>query len=389
MRALILRRVALIDHGAGGPVPIGPETNPDLIRLQGFLSRNGYPHQVLDPALDRDAKALVERYAPQPSDLPLAVRADGSVRKNPSEADLARCICMVRIDMPDRTYDVAVVGAGPAGLATAVYVASEGLSVVMFDARAYGGQAGESARIENYPGFPTGISGRALAGRAFVQAQKFGAEMAIPSEVRRLECVTRPFELELADGRRILARSAVVSAGARYRRLEVPTLQEFEGRGIWYWASPIEARMCRRKEIVLVGGGNSAGQAAIFLSSYASRITMLVRNNSLTESMSRYLIDRIEAISNIDVLTSTQIAALCGSPGGQLERVRWRNNKTGAETEKPIRNVFLLSEWIQRPNGCATAAFFLTVKDSCVPAPAWHPTKLLQTSRTECRWNPV
>jgi thioredoxin reductase len=147
--------------------------------------------------------------------------------------------------------------------------------------------------------------------------------------------------------------------------------------------------MCRRKEIVLVGGGNSAGQAAIFLSSYATRITMLVRSNSLTESMSRYLIDRIEAISNIDVLTSTQIAALCGSPGGQLERVRWRNNKTGAETEKPIRNVFLLSEWIQRPNGCATAAFFLTVKDSCVPAPAWHPTKLLQTSRTECRWNPV
>jgi thioredoxin reductase (NADPH) len=263
------------------------------------------------------------------------------VLKNPGEAELARCLGMVRVDAPDRTFDVAVVGAGPAGLSTAVYAASEGLSVIVFDARAYGGQAGESARIENYLGFPTGISGRALTGRAFVQAQKFGVEMAIPIEVKRLECVTRPFALELTDGRRILARSAVVTAGARYRRLAVTNLQQFEGRGIWYWASPIEARVCRREEVALVGGGNSAGQAAVFLSSYASRVTMLVRSDSLAESMSRYLIDRIGGISNIEVLTCTEIVTLSGSPGGQLARVRWRNNITGAETEKPIRNVFL------------------------------------------------
>jgi thioredoxin reductase (NADPH) len=345
MRALILRRVALIEQGAGGPVLIGLETSPDMIRLQGFLSRNGYPHQVLDPAGDRDAKALVERYAPEPSDLPLAVCPDGSVLKNPDEAELAHCIGMVRVDTPDRTYDVAVVGAGPAGLATAVYAASEGLSVIVFDAIAYGGQAGESARIENYLGFPSGISGRALAGRAFVQAQKFGAEMAIPIEVTRLECMTKPLALKLSDGRRIPAWSVVVTAGARYRRLAVPNAHDFEGRGIWYWASPIEARICRREEIVLVGGGTSAGQAAVFLSRYATKVTMLVRGDSLAESMSRYLIDRIKAIPNIEVLTRTEIVVLSGSSEGQLERVRWRNNRTGVETDKPVRNVFLSFHW--------------------------------------------
>ena len=183
MRALILRRIALIESGSGGPVLIGRPTDPNVIRLQGFLARNGYPHQVVDPAEDRDAKALIERYAPNPADLPLAVCPDGSVLKNPSEVELARLLGMVRAEVTERTYDVAIVGAGPAGLATAVYAASEGLSVINFDARAFGGQAGASARIENYLGFPTGISGQALAGRAYVQAQKFGAEMEIPAEV--------------------------------------------------------------------------------------------------------------------------------------------------------------------------------------------------------------
>ncbi len=326
MRALILRRVALVEAGAGGPVLIGHESSPDVIRLQGFLARNAYPHQLLDPTHDRDAAELVKQYASNPADLPLAVCPKGSILKNPNETELARALGMVPIDERDRTYDVAIVGAGPAGLSTAVYAASEGLSVIVFDARAFGGQAGASARIENYLGFPTGISGQALTGRAYVQAQKFGAKMAIPTEVVRLDLTENPVALHLNDGGRVKASTVVVATGARYRRLNVPNLHDFEGRGIWYWASPIEARLCRREEIVLVGGGNSAGQAAIFLCNFAAKIWMLVRGPSLAESMSQYLIDRLEATDNREK---------------QLERVRWRNNVTGEETEKPIRHVFL------------------------------------------------
>jgi thioredoxin reductase (NADPH) len=353
IRALILRRVILIEAGAGGPVLIGPATSPDVIRLQGFLARNGYPHQLVDPEEDEDAKALVERYASKPSDLPLAICADGTILKRPSEAELARKLGMLRIDHPDRTYDVAVIGAGPAGLATAVYAASEGLSVIVFDARAYGGQAAASARIENYLGFPTGISGQALAGRAYIQAQKFGTDIAIPVEVTRLDCSGAPLALKLNDGRTLKAKTVVVAAGARYRRLAIPELERFEGRGIWYWASPIEARMCRNEEVVLVGGGNSAGQAAVFLSNYAKKIYMLVRGESLLENMSRYLVDRIKALPNVEVLKQTEIVALSGSQESRLERVRWRHAPTGQEAEKPIRNVFLFigadpaTEWLR------------------------------------------
>src|ERR1700720_1190471 len=340
MRALILRRVALVEAGAGGPILIGPESSPDVIRLQGFLARNAYPHQLLDPTQDRDAAALVKQYVQNPADLPLAVCPKGSILKNPNETELARALGMVPIDEQERTYDVAVVGAGPAGLSTAVYAASEGLSGIVLDARAFGGQAGASARIENYLGFPTGISGQALTGRAYVQAQKFGARMVIPTEVVRLDLTDTPVALHLDDGRRVKASTVVVATGARYRRLDVPNLGDFEGRGVWYWASPIEARLCRDEEIVLVGGGNSAGQAAVFLRSFAKKIWMLVRGRSLAESMSQYLIDRIRAIDNTEVLTHTEIVALYGSREKQLERVRWRNNVTGEETEKPVRLVF-------------------------------------------------
>ena len=340
MQALILRRVVLIEAGAGGPVLIGPESSPDIIRLQGFLARNAYPHQLLDPEKDEDAAKLVQQYAPNPTDLPLAVCPKGTILKNPSEAELARALGMVPVDERDQTYDVAVVGAGPAGLSTAVYAASEGLSVIVLDARAFGGQAGASARIENYLGFPAGISGQALTGRAFVQAQKFGARMVIPAEVVRPDLTEAPLALRLDDGRRVKAQTVVVATGARYRRLNIPNLSDFEGRGVWYWASPIEARLCRDEEIVLVGGGNSAGQAAVFLRNFAKKIWMLVRGPSLAESMSKYLIDRIRAIDNIEVLTNTEIVALYGSREKQLERVRWRNNLTGEETEKPIRHVF-------------------------------------------------
>ena len=340
MRALILRRVILIESGAGGPVLIGPESTPDVVRLQGFLARNAYPHQVLDPTRDHEAAELVKQYAPNPADLPLAVCPKGTILKNPSESDLARALGMVPIDKEDRTYDVAIVGAGPAGLSTAVYAASEGLSVIVFEGRAFGGQAGASARIENYLGFPTGISGQALTGRAFVQAQKFGARMVIPTEVTRLDLAETPAALHLSDGRRVKATTMVVATGAHYRRLNVPNLHDFEGRGVWYWASPIEARLCRNEEIVLVGGGNSAGQAAVFLRGFAAKIWMLVRGPSLPESMSRYLIDRIDAAENIEVLTNTEIIALGGSREKQLEFVRWRNNGTREETQKPIRHVF-------------------------------------------------
>jgi thioredoxin reductase (NADPH) len=375
MHALILRRVALIEAGTGGPVLIGAENSPDVIRLQGFLARNAYPHQLLDPAQDQDAAKLVEQYAPNPSDLPLAVCPKGTILKNPNETELARALGMVPIDERERTYDVAVVGAGPAGLSTAVYAASEGLSVIVFDARAFGGQAGASARIENYLGFPAGISGQALTGRAYVQAQKFGARVMIPSEVVRLDPMETSLGLHLSDGRRVKASTVVVATGARYRRLNVPNLGDFEGRGVWYWASPIEARLCRDEEIVLVGGGNSAGQAAVFLRSFAKKIWMLVRGPSLAESMSQYLIDRIKAIDNIEVLTQTEIVALYGSREKQLERVRWRNNVTGEETEKPIRHVFCFigaepaTGWL-RDSGIALDGKNFVLTGSDVPSDA-------------------
>jgi thioredoxin reductase (NADPH) len=373
MHALILRRVALIEAGAGGPVLIGPENSPDVIRLQGFLARNAYPHQLLDPTQDEDAAKLVQQYAPNPQELPLAVCPKGTILKNPSEAELARALGMVPIDERDQIYDVAVVGAGPAGLSTAVYAASEGLSVIVFDARAFGGQAGASARIENYLGFPAGISGQALTGRAYVQAQKFGARVVIPTEAVRLDLTEAAVTLHLNDGRRVKASTVVVATGARYRRLDVPNLGDFEGRGVWYWASPIEARLCRNEEIVLVGGGNSAGQAAVFLRSFAKKIWMLVRGRSLAESMSQYLIDRIRAIDNIEVLTHTEIVALYGSREKQLERVRWRNNVTGEETEKPIRHVFLFigaepaTAWL-RDSGVALDAKNFVLTGSDIPS---------------------
>jgi thioredoxin reductase (NADPH) len=339
IRAMILRRVALIQAGRTGPVLIGPATIADVIRLQGFLTRNGYPHHLVDPASDMDAADLIKRYANR--DLPLVVCPDGSVLCNPREAELARQLGLVGATEGEALYDVAVVGGGPAGLATAVYAASEGLSVVVLDSRAFGGQAGASARIENYLGFPTGISGQALAGRAYIQAQKFGAEMMIPAEVKRLDCGREDgdFGLVLDGGELVRARSVVVASGARYRRPAIKNLSAFEGRGVWYWASPIEARLAAAQDVILVGGGNSAGQAAVFLSGHVGRVRMMVRGNGLAASMSRYLIDRIAATENIDLMTQTEIVALEGNTN--LDGVCWRNRKTGAETTEAIHHVFL------------------------------------------------
>jgi thioredoxin reductase (NADPH) len=368
MRALILRRVALLKGGAAGAVLIGSSNAADVIRLQGFLTRNGYPHHLLDPARDLEAKEVIARYADIAGGLPLVVCPDGSVLGNPTEHDLSRQIGLTAVTRSNFVYDVAVVGAGPAGLSTAVYGASEGLSVAVLDARAFGGQAGASARIENYFGFPTGISGQALAARAFVQAQKFGADIMIPVAVKSLDC-SRPnsaFVLETDGGERIQARTVVVASGARYRHPVIADIARFEGRGVWYWASQIEARLCAGEEVVLVGGGNSAGQGAVFLSGHASRVRMLVRGPGLAESMSRYLIDRIAGTPNIELMTETEIVALAGPPGGSLESVRWRDHRVGQETEAQIRNVFLFvgadpaTEWLEGCVALDKAGFVIT-----------------------------
>jgi thioredoxin reductase (NADPH) len=343
MRALILRRVSLIQGGAGGPVLIGSASLGDTARLQNFLARNGQPHHVLDPATDKDAADLVARYATSRADLPLVVCLDGRVLRNPSEPEIAYAIGMIGEHNHEKLYDVAVVGSGPAGLATAVYAASEGLSVAVFDARAFGGQAGASARIENYLGFPTGISGQALAGRAFNQAQKFGANMLIPVSIRSLDCsrTDGAFGLATDCGKNMRAKSVVVASGARYRRPDIANLEKFEGRGVWYWASPIEGKLCLGQDVVLVGGGNSAGQAAVFLSGHARKVYMVIRGGGLGASMSRYLIERIEATDNIELMFNTEVVGLESDDDASLARVRWRSRLGPEEHSLDIRNVFL------------------------------------------------
>jgi thioredoxin reductase (NADPH) len=343
MRALILRRVNLIQGGVGGPVLIGPSNSNGVARLQNFLTRNGFPHHLLDPDSDHDAAELITRYSPSPDDWPLVVTIDGTVLRNPSENELARALGMIGGPRGDKIYDAAIVGCGPAGLATAVYAASEGLSVVVLDTRAYGGQAGASARIENYLGFPTGISGQALAGRAFSQAQKFGADIMIPISAKSLDCERRDgvFKLKLEGEDELRARAIVVASGARYRRPDVENLDKFEGRGVWYWASPTEARLCAEQEVALVGGGNSAGQAAVFLSGHARKVIMIIRGGGLGASMSRYLIERIEATPNIELMFNTEVVGLEGGEHASLERVRWRSRLSGEDTTVDIRNLFL------------------------------------------------
>jgi thioredoxin reductase (NADPH) len=342
MRALILRRVRLLQSGAGGPVILGGADNADVLRLEGFLERNGHPHQRLDPTSDLCAHALVERFHVTSRQLPLVLCPNGAMLRNPSEAELARCIGMVASLDSERVYDVAIVGAGPAGLAAAVYAASEGLSTLVLDCRAFGGQAGASARIENYLGFPTGITGAALMARAYNQAQKFGAEMAIPDEVGRLEPLpdAGSFGLTLANAEQARARAVVIASGARYRRLDVQSLASFEGKSIHYWASPLEAQLCSGQEVALVGAGNSAGQAAVYLADRVAKVWMIVRGRSLGVSMSRYLVERIAATPNIEILYNTSISALDGSDG-MLQAIRCRSHLSGDERVCYIRHLFL------------------------------------------------
>ena len=338
MRALILRRVALLEQKVG-PVIVGRADNRDVLRLQGFLRRNGYPYQTLDP-ID-DGKPL-EQFHVTPADLPIVVCVDGTVLRNPSESQLARCIGLLQTIDPNRMHDVAIIGAGPAGLAAAVYAASEGLSVIMTDCRAFGGQAGASSRIENYLGFPTGITGMSLMARAYNQALKFGAEIAIPEEVAALEKTQEGgFVLTFTSGEKISSRAIVVASGAEYRRLNVPDLALYEGSHVHYWASPLETRLCQGEEVALVGAGNSAGQAAVFLAGAAKKVWMLVRGDSIEATMSRYLCERIAAQPNIEVLLQTEVTRLEGHDGA-LERVCWRNRIIKQEACPSIKHLFLL-----------------------------------------------
>lgn len=350
MRALILRRVGLIETGAG-PIVIGPEADADVLRLTNFLRRNGHPFHQLDPEQDSCARSLVERFHVESEELPIVLCPTGQLLRNPSEDQLARCVGLVGPIDTNKLYDVVVIGAGPAGLASSVYAASEGLSVLVIDCRSFGGQAGASARIENYLGFPTGISGMALMGRAFSQAQKFGVEVAIPDEAVKLECGNRPCHIRLATGERVQARTIVIATGARYRRLSVQHLEQYEGSSVHYWASPLEADLCAGQEVALVGGGNSAGQATVFLAGKAKRVTLIARR-PLDETMSRYLVERIRALPNVDVVAGCEIAELTGK-GDDLASVTWRERISGKDRMRAVRYLFSFigaepnTDWMQ------------------------------------------
>jgi thioredoxin reductase (NADPH) len=379
MRALILRRVGLLEVGAGGPVIMGPHNHPGVRRLVEFLDRNGHPKLVLDADEDPEAKALMERFHITPGEWPIVLCANGQVLRSPTEVQLARCIGLVGAIDSDRVYDVAIIGAGPAGLAASVYAGSEGLSAITLDCRAFGGQAGASARIENYLGFPTGITGQALMARAFNQAQKFGVEMAIPDEVTSFEPGPpgAPIRLDLASGEVLQARTVVLASGVRYRRLDVPGMEDFECASVHYWASAMERSLCAGEHVALVGAGNSAGQAVVYLATQAKKVWLLVRGAGLEATMSRYLIDRIRSLPNVELRSHTEIVALEGEDG-RLEAVRCRT-RGGPETRHELRNLFLFigadpnSDWLSSSGlGMDRQGFVLT------GGPDRHP---LETTR--------
>lgn len=341
MRALLLRRVGLLQEGIGGPVIVGRAANRDVLRLEGFLASNGHPYQRFDPDVDTAAKTLIERLGLSDLDLPVVMSPTGDVLRNPTELSLAQCLGMVRSIDGSRIYDVAIIGAGPAGLAAAVYAGSEGLAAVVLECRSFGGQAGASSRIENYMGFPSGISGQALMTRAFNQAQKFGVDMAIPSEAVRLErpAAEEPLVIHLANEERVRAHTVVIATGARYRRLAADCLSDYEGTSVHYWASPVEGRLCHGLEVALVGAGNSAGQAAVYLATQAAKVWLLARGGSLRSSMSSYLVERIAAQPNIEVLLESHLSALEGRDG-VLESIRWRD-RSGTVSRLSVRHLFV------------------------------------------------
>ena len=341
LRAFILRRVALINQSDNELVLLGSRHSLGTQRLKEFLTRNGEPFTYHDVETEPGMQEMLDRLQIGINEVPVIVCQEGYVLRNPSIEDLASALGLTPELDAKAVRDVVIVGGGPAGLGAAVYAASEGLDVLVLESTAPGGQAGTSSRIENYLGFPTGISGLALAGRALTQAEKFGAEVAIARSAVRFNCDQRPYQVHLSDGEVVQARTIVIATGARYRKLDVPGLSRFEGAGIFYSATHLEAHGCKDEEIAVVGGGNSAGQAAVFLSGIASRVHVVVRGRSLADSMSRYLIQRIESSRNVEVRTRTRIESLEGED--RLDRVGWRHLETGAPETRPIRNLFVMT----------------------------------------------
>jgi thioredoxin reductase (NADPH) len=390
MRAFILRRVELIAHGVGDVVLVGSAHCAGTLRVKEFLTRNGHPYAYIDLDRETDVQGLLDRFQVGEGDIPFLICRGDLVLRHPTNEQIADCLGFNEAIDPAQIRDLLILGAGPSGLAAAVYGASEGLDVLVLESSAPGGQAGASSKIENYLGFPTGISGQELAARAYTQAQKFGAQLMVAKGARRLACVRKPYAIEIEDGTRIPARTVIIATGAEYRRLSLPNLSQFEGAGIYYGATFIESQLCGGEEVIVVGGGNSAGQAAIFLAQTARRVHILVRSGGLAESMSRYLIRRIEQSPNIVLRTRTEIVGLEGS--NHLERVRRRDKETGNVETHAIRHLFVMTgaapstKWLE---GCVVLddkGFIKTGPDLSpeeLAAAGWplaRPPYLLETS---------
>ena len=390
MRAFILRRGELITNRLGDALLIGSSFSPGTLRIKEFLTRNGHPYTFLDLDRDSGVQDLLDRFGVGAGDIPVLVCRQDVVLRNPTNLQIADCLGFNEAVDQALLRDVVIIGAGPAGLAAAVYGASEGLKVLVLESEAPGGQAGSSSKIENYLGFPTGISGQELAERALTQAEKFGAELMIAKGAKRLSCERRPYAIELDGGARVPARTVVIATGARYRKLDVENRKRFEGTGVYYGATPIEGQLCSGEEVVVVGGGNSAGQAAVFLAQTARRVHLLVRAAGLDRSMSRYLIRRIEQSPAIVLRPLTEIVAIEGAT--HLERVSWRDNATGAVTTRDIRHVFSMTGavpntgWLQGCIALDEEGFIKTgadLSEEDLAAARWplaRPPHLLETS---------
>jgi thioredoxin reductase (NADPH) len=367
MRAFILRRLTLVQLGFGNIVLLGSRHSAQTLNLREFLSRNGHPHTYIDLDTDQDAQALLDRFQVKPSEVPVVICNVRGVLRNPSIQELARGLGFNSGIDATHVRDLIIVGAGPAGLAAAVYAASEGLNVLVIETTAPGGQAGSSSKIENYLGFPTGISGMELAGRATTQAQKFGAEMMIARSVVRLHCDRRPYQVELDGGDRLPTLSIVIATGAQYNKPRLENLASFEGKGIYYGATYIESQLCGGEEVAVVGGGNSAGQAAVFMSQTARKVHMLVRKGELSSTMSRYLIQRLMENPRIELHWNTEITALEGKDC--LERVTWRNSETGESETRNVGHVFVMTgasprtDWLRGCLALDDKGFILTGRD--------------------------
>jgi thioredoxin reductase (NADPH) len=372
MRAFILRRIALISAGLGNVILMGSRHCASTLRIREFLSRNAYPYTYIDLDTDKTSQELLDRFEVKTHEVPVVICNQRTVLRNPSTQQLADCLGFNASIDSAQVRDLVIVGAGPSGLAAAVYGASEGLDTLVIENEAPGGQAGSSSKIENYLGFPTGVSGQELSARALTQAQKFGAKMMVGHSVVRLDCKSRPYKVVLDNGSTIVAHTVVISTGAQYNKPPIANLKKFEGQGIYYGATYIESQLCENEEVIVVGGGNSAGQAAVFLSQTAHKVHMLVRGDGLSDTMSRYLIQRITDNPKIELHQKTEITALDGNM--RLERVTWLDKTSGETSTHEIRHVFIMAgasprtDWLEGCVALDDKGFILTGRDLDTPA---------------------